>query len=330
MMKSIMESVAICCVGLFCVVFCSINRWLEMLWVFLFCKQKKASLLGPRAWDHAFSKGLFTNLSDLTLSVMVDKIRHLVGWLYTPMNVGHHPGEFPLGRLFLVDLWERWYNGQGRVDISTIINTVESFKHPITYLVVPRWAGWKLSYLHFIYIYIYIYYDVLICSVVLVGHAEVICLKLFLFVKRERSDFEGLLGLNPNVFTVYLNWFLNFFCKGRLHSLVSMLHVGLVNALSLPGYASVGKKPPLRMPILDSNKGGHPMALTNSGIFSLVPQCQDPKDKVTYQHKKMPCLGVGILRVYDISSQHVKPRIWVVSKPTMIWIVWLAYMFFKN
>ena len=47
--------------------------------VFLFCKEKKASLLGPRACNHAFSKGLFTNLSDLTLSVMVDKIRHLVG-----------------------------------------------------------------------------------------------------------------------------------------------------------------------------------------------------------------------------------------------------------
>lgn len=40
------------------------------------------------------------------------------------------------------------------------------------------------------------------------------------------------------------------------------------------------------------------MALTNSEIFSLIPQCQDPKDKVTYQHKKMPCLGVGIWRVY--------------------------------
>lgn len=189
MMKSIMESVAICCVGLFCVVFCSINRWLEMLWVFLFCKQKKASLLGPRAWDHAFSKGLFTNLSDLTLSVMVDKIRHLVGWLYTLINVGHHPDEFPLGRLFLADVWERWDNSLGRSDIPNIFNTVESFKHPITYLVVPRWAGWKLSYLHIIYIFIL--YDALICYVILVAHAEVIFFKLFLFVERERHDLWG-------------------------------------------------------------------------------------------------------------------------------------------
>ena len=52
------------------------------------------------------------------------------------------------------------------------------------------------------------------------------------------------------------------------------------------------------MSIFDANKGGAPMAFTNSVIFSLIPQCQDPKDKVTYQHKKMPCLGVGIWRVY--------------------------------